>query len=108
MQNNNIISDLSTFTKIPNKALIELVNKEILCIGSAVHDAKMLNEQQLVLNIGIGSLSIDLQTMQCKFVPSKELKKCIKNSLETGIDPVEFDIEKSIIEKLISICEEVI
>ena len=35
----NVINDLSSYTKIPNKILQELVHKLNLCIGSAIHDA---------------------------------------------------------------------
>ena len=103
----NIISDLSSMTKIPNKILNELVDKENLCIGSAINDAIIEGTDVAVLNIGIGTLSIEIATKQCKFVPSRELKSAIKRSIDNKVDPLEKEIEKAIIDKLIKIYSEV-
>lgn len=105
---NNIISDVSNYTRIPLKVLNEVIEKEELCIGSALHDAVANGESAVVLNIGFGTLSIELSTMQCKFVPSRELRSILKRSVEDGVDPLLFTIEQSIINKLISICEDTI
>jgi hypothetical protein len=103
----NIISDISTLTRVPNKVLMELSHKANLCIGSIISDAKEAGEQAVIINIGIGTLSIDLIDMQCKFVPSKELKTTIKASLQSNKDPLELELEQALIEKLLTICEEV-
>jgi len=104
--NPNVINDLGTVTKIPNKILDALVKKLDLCIGSAIHDAIIAKEEVAVLNIGIGSLSINLADMQCKFIPSKDLKAAIKSSIEDRVDPLELELEQALIAKLISICSE--
>lgn len=106
--NANIINDLGTLSKIPAKILDELVDKAVLCIGSAVHDSLINKEDSLTINIGIGVLSINLADMQCKFIPSKDLKTCIKHSLDNKIDPLELQIEQSLVDKLITICQEVL
>lgn len=102
----NIITDMSAVTKVPNKILLELVDKEVLCIGSAIHDAIITKEPVALLNIGIGTLSIELSTMQCKFVPSKDLKNTIKDCIEKKVDPVEYQLEQAVIDKLLKLCEE--
>jgi len=104
----NVINDLSSYTKIPNKILTELVHKLNLCIGSAIHDAIINKESAVVINVGIGSLSVNLTDMQCKFIPSKDLKTCIKNGIESKVDPVEFALEQAVVDKLLAISEEVI
>jgi hypothetical protein len=104
----NIVSDLGVLTKIPNKILNELVHKENLCIGSAIHDAILADEDIAVLNIGIGTLSIELNSHECKFIPSKDLKSVIKNTIENKIDPVEYSLQQEIIDKLLLICDEVL
>lgn len=104
----NIISDISTLTRVPNKILAELAHKANLCIGNIISEAKEAGEQTVIINIGIGTLSIDLIDMQCKFVPSKELKSTIKTSLQSRKDLLELELEQTLIDKLISICEEVI
>lgn len=101
----NIINDLSNYTKVPIKVLNKLTEKAELCIGSAIHDALLTADDVAIINIGIGSLSIELKTMQCKFIPSKELKSVIKHSIERKADPIELEIEQAIIAKLLSICD---
>jgi hypothetical protein len=103
----NIISDISTLTRVPNKVLAELAHKANLCIGNIISEAKETGEQAVIINIGIGTLSIDLIDMQCKFVPSKELKATIKASLQSPQDLLELELEQALIEKLLTICEEV-
>ncbi len=106
--NVNILNDLGTLNKIPAKILDELNDKAILCIGSAIHDAILNKEDTLTINIGIGLLSISLNDMQCKFIPSKDLKTCIKHSLDNKIDPLELQIEQALVDKLVTICQEVL
>jgi hypothetical protein len=94
--------------KIPAKVTTELVDKACLCISSAISEAKHKGEPQTVVNIGIGTLSIDLIDMQCKFVPGKNLKTAIKTALTSPVDPLEFELEKIFADKLLAICDEVI
>ena len=84
------------------------MDKACLCIGSIISEAKNRGETQTVINIGIGALSIDLVDMQCKFVPGKNLKTAIKQSLATTRDPLELMLEQTLADKLLAICEEVI
>ena len=56
----NIINDVSTITKVPNKILNDIVLKESLCIGSAIKEAVDRKEEVLSLNIGLGILSVNL------------------------------------------------
>ncbi len=104
----NAINDLGTYTKVPNKVLTELFHKLNLCIGSAIHDATINKEDVVIINVGIGTLSVNLADMQCKFIPSKDLKQAIKNSLNSKIDPIELTLEEALAEKLMTICEEVL
>lgn len=104
----NAVNDLGTLLRLPNKVITELSSKECLCIGNIIHEANKQGEQAVVINIGIGTLSVNLVDMQCKFVPSKELKNAIKRSLTSEIDPLELELEQQLIDKLIAVCEEVI
>ena len=104
----NIVKDLGILTKLPNKVLDELIEKINLCIGSEIHDALENDEQDITLNIGIGILSIDLASMQCKFIPSKDLKATIKKCLATKPDPLELALSQELSEKLLAICDEAI
>lgn len=104
----NIVSDLTTLLKIPTKVSTELVDKTCLCIGSAISEAKRNGAEQLTVNIGIGTLSVNLIDMQCKFVPGKQLKSAIKTALLDNIDPLELVLEEAFANKLLAICDEVI
>ena len=104
----NITNDVGTLLRIPTKITTELTDKACLCIGSAINEAKNRGETQIALNIGIGSLSINLVDMQCKFVPGKNLKTAIKSALDNSRDPLELMLEQSFTDKLLAICEEVI
>lgn len=101
----NIINDISNCTRVPTKILSELSTMACLCIGSAIHDALIEKEEATVLNIGIGTLSVNLATMECKFIPSKELKQAIKASIAEKADPLEKAFEEAMIQKLLAIYE---
>ena len=104
----NIINDVGTLLKIPTKITTELTDKACLCISSAINEAKNNGETQVILNIGIGTLSVNLIDMQCKFVPGKNLKSAIKTALTSRDNPVELALEQAFIDKLLAICDEVL
>lgn len=104
----NIMSDVGTLLKIPTKVTTELTDKACLCIGSAINEAKRRGDTITTLNIGIGTLSIDLLDMQCKFVPGKNLKTAIKAALNSSENPLELALDQAFTEKLLAICTEVI
>jgi hypothetical protein len=104
----NIASDVGTLMRLPTKVTKELVDKACLCISSAICEAKRNGETQTTIGVGIGTLSIDLVDMQCKFVPGKNLKMALKNALSSQIDPLELMLEQAFADKLLAICEEVI
>ena len=104
----HILNDISTITKIPAKVFTSLTNLANLCIGSEIADAKVQGQEAIILDIGVGTLSVDLTTMQCKFVPSKDLKASIKLACSTDTDPLAFEFEQALTDKLITVCEEVI
>lgn len=104
----NIVSDVGTLLKIPTKVTTELTDKACLCIGSAISEAKRRGDDHMTVNIGIGTLSVNLVDMQCKFVPGKNLKAAIKSALTNQSDPLELALEQAFADKLLAICEEVI
>lgn len=104
----NITNDVDTLLRIPTKVSKELTDKTCLCIGSAISEAKRAGAAYIAVNIGIGTLSVNLSDMQCKFVPSKNLKTAIKNALSSTEDPLETELEKIFADKLLAICEEVL
>ena len=103
-----IPNDVGTLLKLPTKVTTELTDKACLCIGSAISEAKRRGDTQVVVNIGIGALSVNLIDMQCKFVPGKNLKNAIKAALVNQTDPLELILEQAFADKLLAICDEVI
>ena len=104
----SIVTDINNLLRIPTKVTNELVSKACLCIGSAISEAKARGESQVAVSIGIGNLSVNLVDMQCKFIPGKELKAAIKQSLESSVDPLELVLEQAFSDKLLAMCEEVL
>ena len=104
----NVINDLGTVTKVPNKIINALIEKLNLCIGSAIHDAILTKEDMIQINVGIGILSVNIADMQCKFIPSKNLINVINESLTTTTNPLELALEQVLTDKLLAICEEVL
>ena len=104
----NIVTDVNNLLRIPTKISNEIVAKSCLCIGSAISEAKARGESQLTVGIGVGHLSINLPDMQCKFIPNKELKTAIKKTMESPVDPLELTLEQAFIDKLLTMCEEVL
>ena len=104
----NITNDVGTLLKLPTKVTNELTDKACLCISSAISEAKRRGESRVIIGIGIGTLSINLTDMQCKFVPGKNLKTAIKAALNSPVDPLELVLEQVFADKLLTICEEVI
>ena len=104
----SIVNDVGTLLKLPTKISKELVDKACLCISSAICEAKRSGETQTTVGIGIGTISVDLIDMQCKFIPGKNLKAAIKTALTSTTDPLELELEKSFADKLLAICEEVL
>ncbi len=104
----NIVTDVNTLLRLPTKVSNELVAKACLCIGSAISEAKTRGETQTTVGIGIGSLSVNLVDMQCKFIPGKDLKAAIKRALDYQIDPLELVLDQIFSDKLLAMCEEVL
>lgn len=104
----NIVNDVGTLLKIPTKISNELVEKACLCIASTINEAKRNGDTQVTVSIGIGSLSINLIDMQCKFVPGKNLKTAIKDALASQEDQLEIILEQAFADKLLTICAEVL
>jgi hypothetical protein len=102
----NVMADVNTLLRLPTKVSNELVEKMCLCIASAISTAKTKGETQTTVGIGVGCLSINLTDMQCKFIPGKELKTAIKQALEYPTDPLEYTLEQTFLDKLLTMCEE--
>lgn len=103
----NLLSDIGTLMRIPNKVLTAITDKANLCISSIINEAKAEGKESVQINIGVGILSINLLDMLCKFTPSKNLKIAIKKGLENKEDPLQLELESIFVNKLLAVCNEV-
>lgn len=101
-----IITSISALTGVNQRILGKLINKAELCIGSMIYDAKHSGETALEIDIGIGKLCIEVGTLQCKFVPSKDLKETIKTALTSPVDKLELKLEAELSQRLLALCDE--
>ncbi|MBP5468567.1 MAG: hypothetical protein J6Z11_04910 [Candidatus Riflebacteria bacterium] len=53
MSQPNLVNDVGTLLKLPNKVTTEVISKANLCIGSIISDAKLAGEQTVIINVGI-------------------------------------------------------
>lgn len=104
----NIVNDVGMLLRLPAKVSKELIDKACLCVSSAICEAKRNGETTTTIGIGIGTLSVDLLDMQCKFVPGKNLKAALKEAMASPVDPLELALEKTLADKLLAVCEEVV
>lgn len=102
----NILNDVGLLLKLPTKVTTELTDKACLCISSVISEAKKRGDSQVTVSIGIGTLSVNLVDMQCKFVPGKNLKTAIKTALASSADNLEISLEQTLADRLVNICEE--
>lgn len=103
-----IVTSISTLTGINQRILNKLISKVNLCIGSMIYDTKNSGEKILEIDIGIGKLCIETVTLQCKFIPSKDLKEVIKDSLNSPVDKLELKLEDELVQRLAALCDEAI
>lgn len=100
----DLIKDLSTLTTIPEKALQKLNNKSYYCINEAVLETLLAKKELVEINIGIGTLYIQLldNSVKYKFIPSPEMEKNIKNTVINNQNSLQNVLESSLVNKIIN------
>lgn len=97
---NNMIEDLSKLTTIPTDALSKLVQKSewIICDTICGSTGNIFE-----IDIGLGKLLIsnELEYVRYKFIPSESLDASIRKTLDTKINPLQDQLEKRLINKII-------
>lgn len=100
---NDLIKDVATLTTIPEKALSKLVSKSIICINDSVEEALLTNESIVEINIGIGTLYIQLldNAINYKFIPSSNLESSVRKTVINKQNILERMIEKTLADRII-------
>lgn len=82
---NNIITDMSLLTSIPEKTLTKFFKKVCTCICESVAESALDPDKNIVqMNIGIGVLSIkiDPECPKYHFEPNDFLAKSVKQTIQ--------------------------
>ena len=96
----NIIGDVTSMNKLV-KLLIKL-------IATDVHQLK--NYQKQYIDIGIGKLIVvnKVNELEWNFVPSEELEQNIQKNKDFTLSPIEEDMLKSIVYKIVTKYQELL
>ena len=98
----DIVQDISTLTTVQKSSIDRLCTQAVKCICYCICEALSKNEKDLCLDIGIGSLFINIgeDSVKYRFEPSMFMDNSIIDSVLSGKNPVIEDIESSLLNKV--------
>ena len=98
----DIVQDISTLTTVQKSSIDRLCIQAIKCVCYCICEALSKNEKDLCLDIGIGSLFINIgeDSVKYRFEPSMFMDNSIIDSVLSGKNPVIEDIESSLLNKV--------
>lgn len=98
----DIVQDISTLTTVQKSSIDRLCTQAIKCVCYCICEALSKNEKDLCLDIGIGSLFINIgeDSVKYRFEPSMFMDNSIIDSVLSGKNPVIEDIESSLLNKV--------
>ena len=99
----NMKEDLSLLTTVSDSVFIKLVNKIEWCISDYIEKAILEGENQVDIDLDIGTLSIQFDNDQIKyrFVPSQRLEKVVTNTVVNERNDLVLNAENSLVSKLV-------
>lgn len=102
MYKKDIIEEVSLLTTVQKLSIDRLCKQIIKCICANICEAKMLDNNNLCLDIGIGNLYICItdNDVKYRFEPSSYLDSSVIDSVLTGKNPVKDDIEQALLNKI--------
>lgn len=105
-----INSDLSNLSNIPEDIIDKILDLTTYCIGNAVYESLLNNDQLTEVDLGFGKLIVkhDLKDLKLKFLPSERLELDLKNINSGGKPELYHKIEKSVVAKLNDLYKEII
>lgn len=98
----DIVQDISTLTTVQKSSIDRLCTQAVKCVCYCICEALSKNEKDLCLDIGIGSLFINIgeDSVKYRFEPSMFMDNSIIDSVLSGKNPVIEDIESSLLNKV--------
>ena len=99
---NNLITDISTLTAIPEKTLNKILDKAYVAINDIILEDLMEDKKVAEIDIGIGSLYIQLlhNSIKYKFIPNATLEENVRNTIIHKTNLLENTLETNLVDKL--------
>ena len=91
--------DLSVLTGISEQSIKKLAEKSIYCICNSVEDMIYSRDDELLIDIGIGSLKI-LVVDKYKFIPCSKLENSISKTVVNEQNELVDILESSLVTKI--------
>lgn len=100
--------DLSIFSGIPVSKFDDLIEKSNFDICQSVKEYLTNNDEQCIVDIGIGDLIIQKidDELEFKFIPSDVLQKYLIKTIEDGKSPLTKKLELIITDRMLKIYKE--
>lgn len=108
--NYDLIKNLGILTLIKHSILKKMVEISENCICDSVLDAVQSEEDIISINIGIGTLFINIVDYEIsyKFEPSQRLEKKLIKSIDTGESPLVQNAETKLNKKIVNTYKELL
>lgn len=106
----NVLESLSKLTTIPKDTFTSLSNKAVWCICDSVQDSDLNGDYLSKIYIGIGYLIIanEEEQIKFKFIPSEYLESSVKETLLEGKNPLQFNLERNLVNKILKTYKDII
>lgn len=102
----DVLNDLEKLTTIPKEKFNKLVDKINLIILDALAES---TDKVIDLDIGIGTLQlVNDENLTYRFIPSKSLEKAIIKYFDSGVNPLQDTLEKTLAERIINVYKDII
>lgn len=104
MEVQNLLSDISILTSIPQATLKKLTDKASLCICNDFAEMMLNKENTVFIDIGIGQLGMQLEadTISYKFIPSEYLESTLMSVSKNKTNPLETTLDKNLVTRILS------
>ena len=103
----NVIEDLSKLTTINELTLQRLSDKVSWCIADSVEQSVLAGDSTSEIDIGIGTLTVMAtgDEVRYRFQPNSKLNKAVTSTVITGKNPLTFNLESTLVQKICNTCK---
>ena len=102
----SLLDDLEKLTTIPKEKLQKLCDKANWIIVDTLAES---NDKVIDIDIGIGILQlINNENLTYRFIPSKDLEKAIIKYFDTGNNPLQNTLEKTLADRIINVYKDIL